>query len=1082
MKKVKILNKAETLSHNQRWKYMIELGKTSTKDLSVSQSLRELACSEIHYERLLALMSAHGSFDNEIIIKILESPSVIGMFSAVRLAARHLDNEQLCRIIPTLSKDKRMDVIMALFKEKRTDIIEKIYNTSGVSEQQNILLFTSNMFFKKHINAEKIESFTQKQWRQAAKRFPSLAYEYISGILEKSSNPSWVAVSAVQSLATQYYRNAPATGLSLIKQALSHTNFINYLPLEKYFLLFPQEIAELILKHRTSNRFMLNAATLRNVKPETLCELEERKIIASLSYGFQKLRPEQRVALYNTVGESWRGENGALPLNYVKGLPKQTREAEALRAFNLPLLEAKPMERIPYLSVLTFDVALTLSASFLSQPDGELRAQVVSSLVQCGKYDKSTLDEILDFCINRANEQDPVRLAMTAALASLPPSRWSENHLPKLRQIIKAALSARDCSYQTMDNCVRLLFKIMTVHTDFVIAELPALAERMGSLHVSRLESFITDSDLVKLDSCLYPLLKNWISRGKLYFAVSLIQSFGRRVKSVYKVLKNENKQMNFIKLLIELTDDKRGYEARLGLETLINLEIMEEVSELIPHLLKRDSSWIQVNAVSQYLHRHCQNLLTPFLSPQVYKGRFSSGKTSIILSFDFGFVRWTANQQQIYADALNTILNGTGRNAWELYHCVSRLSEMPSIGLTALIKLAGHNAEDDALRDKAVEALGRTDGGRGIQTLLEALDDSRANVAIYALRRSILNMPVKSALELLSKAPRNKITVTKEIIRLAGEFYGEESYNFIVFFLDSENLHQDVHIAALRALWKHLNNVKVWSHFHAAALSDNAALARSVIRIPQDGLTLEARERLCEHLTLLLKSQHAQIRMEALERLLYMPLGYADELMFESLTGLIEDVDLDIVALVAKIIISTYISTKADEIVRLFASVKRSKSFAVIVDAFQYCNVAGNDDIVECAESLIHEKIKQRQLSSQSLRLTLALLNPLNIYEYVENMCNDGILHPGAIESGAKNWNRAVKTFPNQEIAILEEKLRLSKNTIMRRLGLGLFHELVKHYGWLDEYYKCLEEYCNDIDLWISETAGFIEPPIEKQ
>ena len=55
MKITKILEKAETLDHNQRWKYMIGLGKDSKKDQTLAKSLREMASSEVHYERSTGL-------------------------------------------------------------------------------------------------------------------------------------------------------------------------------------------------------------------------------------------------------------------------------------------------------------------------------------------------------------------------------------------------------------------------------------------------------------------------------------------------------------------------------------------------------------------------------------------------------------------------------------------------------------------------------------------------------------------------------------------------------------------------------------------------------------------------------------------------------------------------------------------------------------------------------------------------------------------------------------------------------------------------------------------------------------------
>ena len=105
MKISTIHDKAEIMNHKQRWKYMINLGKVSQNDLALSKSLRELFNSRIHYERLLAIMSARGSFDEELIAGLLENPSIFGMSSIIKLVAKHLEADCLTDIIPKLSKE-----------------------------------------------------------------------------------------------------------------------------------------------------------------------------------------------------------------------------------------------------------------------------------------------------------------------------------------------------------------------------------------------------------------------------------------------------------------------------------------------------------------------------------------------------------------------------------------------------------------------------------------------------------------------------------------------------------------------------------------------------------------------------------------------------------------------------------------------------------------------------------------------------------------------------------------------------------------------------------------------------------------
>ena len=57
-----------------------------------------------------------------------------------------------------------------------------------------------------------------------------------------------------------------------------------------------------------------------------------------------------------------------------------------------------------------------------------------------------------------------------------------------------------------------------------------------------------------------------------------------------------------------------------------------------------------------------------------------------------------------------------------------TRLIELASISITP----------HEAVRDRALRALAKLDDGQGIPVLLSALEDARARIAIYALRKSL--------------------------------------------------------------------------------------------------------------------------------------------------------------------------------------------------------------------------------------------------------------------------------------------------------------------------------------------------------
>ncbi len=110
------------------------------------------------------------------------------------------------------------------------------------------------------------------------------------------------------------------------------------------------------------------------------------------------------------------------------------------------------------------------------------------------------------------------------------------------------------------------------------------------------------------------------------------------------------------------------------------------------------------------------------------------------------------------------------GRDAQTLRRTIAALARMPAIDIGPLASFACVDAPDKAVRDMALWALGEADAARGAPELLRALGDERARIAIYALRRIVLDLPAAEAMRLVAGFPLHPVTVGKEAIRLAGD------------------------------------------------------------------------------------------------------------------------------------------------------------------------------------------------------------------------------------------------------------------------------------------------------------------------
>ncbi|MDR3159241.1 MAG: hypothetical protein LBU11_09610 [Zoogloeaceae bacterium] len=987
----------ETMTHGQRWQAMSEIGRASRQDGALRAELAALARSETHYERLLALMSTFASHDADQIADFLLDPSESLARFILPVAARHGAEAMLIARMPGLPPQRRVLLANALHRAGRHAVNDAVHCALQGNAAVDILPFTSEDFLLARLGeAETVACLRPAHWRVLARRLPRVARDLLQRELARGPALAQHVINAVNTCLLEMARSAPKIGEDFLLKA-SAAIPLEQLPVSRYLNRNPALAGALVARKRSALRVRLSAHALRQLDIDTLRALLDADFIDDFASVFKKLRPEQRRSIYESHGESWRWPSGVLPLRHVEALPAALRQAEARRAFTAVELADKPLQRLPYLGCLAFAEALECARPYLSQPDGEIRAAAVAAIARAVRFDDSATDAMLDFCLKREHEQDPVRMEMLGALSRLPPSRWREAHPPKLKSIIKAALKARDCSAATMEHAANLLFRMLPWQARFVVETLPAVVERLGRIGSLSLEERVADRQMPALAEALMPLLLIWVKRDRPYFVMHLIGCFRHRARAVPA----------FAELLGEITNDKRAAPARHALDTLWEVGFKREVRRMIPELLAKDAGWILAPRVANHLHRHRQDLLTPFLAPRKYPGRFSRSRGQEFPLFGRGprpggFFRWTALQQQVYAKSHLGILESAKRSAWALFRSLNHLAALPSIDIAPIIELARVDARDVALRDRAVEALGRVDGGRGVEALIAALEDERGRVAIYALRRAILAMPEARALEFLARAPRNKLTVAKEILRLAGEFDGEAAFRFLMTHAGEEQ-HQDIRIALTRALWNHLHRPEAWTLMDAAA-SANAAFARATIPIPQDGLSAFARTRLDAHFAKLLRHPDALARSDALYRLHAMPLGRLGPELRAGVALFLEHPDAARRQTAAAVLIKSASGKEDTWPAEIFGALTSAPALQSVIKAFRQEGRSVSGVGEQLARQLARRLLARRWQAGLLARLVVSLLPPGEAVELLRAIEATGLLHPGAVAQALKS------------------------------------------------------------------------------
>ncbi|HVU68734.1 MAG TPA: hypothetical protein VHD63_16480, partial [Ktedonobacteraceae bacterium] len=550
----------------------------------------------------------------------------------------------------------------------------------------------------------------------------------------------------------------------------------------------------------------------------------------------------------------------------------------------------------PYAAFLPWEEASELLKPFLRSPDADLRGAALKALLSTTRYQRAHLADALQLVRDRRNEQDPVRCEMLAALAGLPRSIWQDEHLEPLGQILDDARNATDLSYQTEQAMSRLAIFNFPAHPVWAAQQMAATYRARGHVSIFDLEKYLSDEHVRTIAPLLTPILRSWSNREQESLLISLANALGKRLR-VFDELAG---------LLEKMVGRTKNSSIANSALTLLLEHQYASAAQLIPRLLQEDKSLITLPAVYTHLHERRQDLLTPFLGQQAYKGRFSTGKVRFILPVQTGFRRWTPTQQKIFMRTLLEVVRAKDQNraVYEWLKVIRQIAAMPAVNFTPLIELASD--ERKPVRESALHALGYLDAGQGIPTLLGALNDERARIAIYALRTALLDMPPNEALRLLRGAPLTLVTVAKEVVRLIGELATEEAYRELLTW-EGRDLHRDVRVALLRALWDYLDAPETWEVFTRAAQAADPALARGVVHIPVESLSPSIQPRLAELTATLLAHPATEVRIATLQWREQHPVSDHRRILFTRLLALLHSPYPDECRLAANALFAIY-------------------------------------------------------------------------------------------------------------------------------------------------------------------------------
>jgi hypothetical protein len=1068
-----LLRELEPLAHDARMRRMVKVGRLAAGDAGVDAVVAALEQGGF-YERWLALQSCFGSGDGAHALRALADPSRSIRGLALLLLPLIGDDTQVQAALERASFPQRRILLRRLYRRRRHAPIDAFLTTlvSRGDERLGALLpFGSPERVGRHLE-QALERADQGDWRRLARFHPDLAADALQRRADAAASPDARLLRDANAALPILSETRSERAFALMDALARHAAPAR-LELQRLAERRPVAVADRILGSMDRAQLSFDGVA-QWLGADRLVALAERHgyTLSAPSFWLRRLPPTERAALYHACGRGWRDREDCLAPDLVALLPRDLREREGRRHLALPVLVTRPAQRLPYAAFLPWDEARSTLDPFIRDPDAEVRGAALSALAFSARFQRDHLADLLNVARARRNEQDPVRRVVLAGLADLPPGIWRAEHLDSLGEILRDALDAPDLSGATASQGERLVVALLPFHPAWSSRWLADLVRTRGQVSVGDLEQRLSDADVRRIAPDLLPVLRSWETREREGHIVAVAQSLGRRLR-VFDGL---------VEILERVVMETRASWLAATALSVIAAHRHDRFATLIPEMVRRDPSSITLWPVSTYLHRRRQDLLTPFLGRRAYSGRFSTGKTRFVLPFTQGFHRWTPAQQETFAETLGDVIRDRERDSPAALSAIVQLGALPAVAPTRLIELARRDNPRPAARDAALRELGRLDAGQGVAALLEALDDTRTRMAIYALRRALLEMPADRALGLLRSVSLEKVTVAKEVVRLLGELTSEDAYRELLG-LDGRDLHRDVRLALLRALWSYLEQAETWPILEQAAESPDAAVAASVGRIPADRLSLEAQRRLAALLATLLAHPEPRVRMDVLRRCAQLPVTDAGQAMMPRLLALLGSPLPDECAAAAGAVFATYTGRDAHRVGAAIAGIlAHRRALQTAVRSLQAALLWNRGQLLPTARAVLDALARDPLTASLRVELAAHALPWEELAPLLTRMAAAGELHAEVLMDAAHAIGSAAIRPDAGGLHALEAALAGSDDAALRRLALAaLVAQARSPRGWDEELMARLRASRADAAPLVAAAAQFTLPPGEE-
>lgn len=1092
-----LLQDVETLPHGSRVRTMIELGRRARIDPETAALLDELAQGE-WYQRFLALYACFGSANAAHVLAALDDPSKILRGLALRLVPLVCTPAQLQQTLSSVPTALRQPLIWKLARHGHTALIDAFVDQLQPDDPQ----FCQLLRFASEATVLRLVPLFQRrarlaEWSQLARFHPAAVLMMLTQWASAGEQADKPSVQHINTLLPLLIPAQPEQSLQLLTIVLQFIP-LHHLQLQALAQRFPVEVAELILAQKV--KIELNWQQLVPRLPAQhildLCA-KQKNMTYNAQNWFPLLSLEKRLFIY-THGRrfllDYYGKD--LPYPIIAALPATQREEEARSYLRTPAQQRRA--EVSFMAFLPWDEMLAALEPYMHSSDAGLRSGALFAQIEALHFHREQLPVVLERLLQRRTEHDGVRKGILFALVGLPVGFWQEEHLAYLEEIIRHGLNDVGLSQETQRTILKLLLRLLPSHFTWSSQQLQVILKERGFLLPKPgTEYYITLGKTPQIHiepglrrellSLLLPILQTWAQQEKEAEVLDMIEYLAPRGQLPEGVAP----------LLFTLLQHTQAIAIADQALRLLSHHEPRQFAATILALLQDDASWITRPLIFAYLLRARQDVLTPFLQNQTYSGRFATGRKRFLPALTQSATCLTASQQKRFASALLEQIDDPDQDSQTAVQTVKHLALLPALPVTSLIPLARH--QNSLIRTTALFTLSRLDGSEVMPELLAALQDSRARIAIVALRPLLLRMPPAQALAHLRTVPQTRVTVAKETVRLLGELASEKAYRALLA-LEQQELHRDVRIALLTTLWKHIRYAETWAIMERAIQDPDTQIAVAAIppaslswnnknvpqRIAATGLTWH--QHFLRLAALLLQHPERQIRFQILWR--YTPRynqAYrlqgtdSEQRVLPLLAQIIETSSKDECEKAIPVLFALCSPQDSDLVCRLFRL--RLHTLDILEEMVDALDDFGTDERLRPIIRAVMDVLATSPVTTL-LRLQLAISSfPVaELLAFFVDLVAKNELHAKALTQACEYIDRGFTRFDLSELEHLEKTLAASEDERLRYLALALLLEQAQRAGsWSEAYLARLQQYRADRSLMVATEAQFTFPKEEE-